>query len=128
MHCPRPEYSPYQLTSHYQHCCTVTIPAARTHTNTYTHGLNHKFGLTRKKHTVCITLERGEKPGGRPAPPDKRLKLRHAWAHKLCRHCVFVCVSGREHACDLQQVKFRPSHLSVSSAVTFLLLEQQQQP
>ena len=48
MHCPRPEYSPYQLTSHYQHCCCrrrcpITIPTAltHTHTDTHTHGHTH---------------------------------------------------------------------------------------
>ncbi len=97
MHCPRPEYSPYQLTSHYQHSCPITIPAALTHTHTCTHTpcfppcFNHKFGLTRLKPGWCITEHSGDKPGGRPAAPDKRLKSRHAWAHTLCRLCVCVC-------------------------------------
>lgn len=47
MHNPQPEYSPYQLTSHYQHCCPITIPVAHTHTSPLI--FNHNTHLTMRK-------------------------------------------------------------------------------
>ena len=81
-----------------------------THIHTHTHTLsisashNHKFRLT-----LSITVDRGEKPGGRPAGTNKRLKSRHAYCLVCVCGCLCVCVRVWlcTCVCDLQRVNFR---------------------
>ena len=97
-----------------------------THTHRHTHSLDHKFNLTWLKHSVNNSGQ------GRETRWEARTKglSQSMHGHTYCPAfvCVCVCVSVCTHVWDLQQVKFRSSHLSVLSAVTFLLPEVQQPP
>lgn len=115
MRCPRPEYSPYQLTSHNQHCSPVTIPTALAQTHSLTASIISS--VLRGKKTVCISLwirERSQVGGQRGMTKD--FKPRHAWAHILSDRGR-VCVNIR--VCFT--VKFRRAHRSAPLAVAFLL-------
>lgn len=120
MHCPRPKYSPYQLTSHNQHCSPVTIPTGLAQTHSLTTSIISS--VLQGKKTVCISLwiRKGSQVGGQRGM-TKDFKPRHAWAHILSCFGPWTCVCVCAHIRVCFTVKFRRAHPFASLHVTFLL-------